>query len=291
MAIIFNLTEVESVGLEEFLDWVEAKVDLDDPESLCSAAPMLRRLANDPDLVVSRLNEQVSLLSRHEALLSSQVLHLGGRKHFYVRANFWPSLADMTSGKVLADQFQYNVLHDHNYSFLATAHDGPGYHTDLYENAAAFEPRVGAEVDLGPVRRIHFEKGMTMFYEASRDIHTQFAPEEMSVSLNLVAVTPQVQLREQYFFSGPQGRVIDFPGGTNVSQRVSIIRLLGSIGSTNSMDLLYHLSQMHPCRRTRWAAHEALVELAPLQRVDLMERAAKDPDPQIRESAIRLLES
>jgi hypothetical protein len=273
-----HLTSQETgvVSLPEFIAWVEKNVDLSDLDSLATAGPMLRKLANDPRLVVRTLNERVMSQGGRAAIYSSQVLHLGSGKDFYVRANFWPSNAELAGRRVLSDQFAYDSAHDHNYSFVTTAYDGPGYFTELYEaDLDRLPDQPGESVDLRFIERHHFRKGQTMLYEAHRDVHLQFAPEEFSVSLNLVAVTPDVRIKEQRFYDLQRMVLVEYPGDTDVSKRVSIVRMLGALGDENSVQVLYDLMHSSPCRRTKLAAIESLLQLQPGNRAEVLDLAGR----------------
>lgn len=273
-----HLTSQESgvVSLSEFIAWVEKHVDLSDLDSLATAAPMLRKLANDPHLVVRHLNERVMNQEHRSAIYSSQVLHLGSGKDFYVRANFWPSTAELAGRRVLSDQFAYDAAHDHNYSFVTAAYDGPGYFTELYEADVDRLPnQPGESVELRFIGRHHFRKGQTMLYEAHRDVHLQFAPEEFSVSLNLVAVTPDVRIKEQRFYDLQRMVLAEYQGDSDVSKRVSIVRMLGALGDENSVQVLHDLIHSSPCRRTKIAAIESLLKLQPESRAEVLDLAGR----------------
>ena len=99
------------------------------------------------------------------------------------------------------DQFSYNIAHDHNFSFLTVGYLGPGYETDIYEyDYDSVEGYVGEKVEMQFLEKVRFAAGMAMYYRASRDLHIQHPPSEMTIPLNLLIQPPEVRLREQYEF-------------------------------------------------------------------------------------------
>jgi len=280
------------VSVEEFVDFVQAQVDLSDLDSIATAAPLLRGLANDRQLVVSRLNQQVLNLFRSESVPSAQVIYLGEGRDFYLRANVWPALADLSSGRVHQDQFSYNLAHDHNYNFMTVGYHGPGYITDMYEyDNHVVTGKLGEPVELRYVERIHFRTGMVMLYEASRDAHTQLAPEDLSITLNFMISTPEVRLRDQYFFDLESGTLLDYPVETDGSRRISILRMAADVGDANTQQLLADLAQSHPCRRTRLAGYEGLARLRPQDAENLWRKAGGDSEPMVADAARSKLEA
>jgi hypothetical protein len=292
MARIYEPRVDKIVSLDELIDFVHGNVDLRDLDSIETVAPLLRGLANDRQLVVSRLNRQVMNLFRSETIPSAQVIFLGEGRDFYLRANIWPSLSDLSSGRVYQDQFAYNLAHDHNYSFMTVGYHGPGYITDLYEyDNSVVSGRIGEQVELRFVQRVQFRGGMVMLYEAGRDVHTQLPPDEMSITLNLMISTPEVRLRDQYFFELQRGSLLDYPVETDGSRRVSMIRMAADVGDANTLQLLGDLAAAHPCRRTRLAAYEGLVRLAPQDAEAVWRKAAVDPEVLVSDAArMRLAE-
>ena len=283
---IFEPKTDRIVSLDELIDHVQTHVDLRDVDSICSVAPLLRGLANDRQLVVSRLNRQVRELFRGETIPSAQVIFLGKGRDFFLRANIWPSLADLSSGRVYQDQFAYNLAHDHNYSFMTVGYHGPGYITELYEyDNSTVVGRVGETVELRFVQRVQFRAGMVMLYEAGRDVHTQLPPDEMSITLNLMISTPEVRLRDQYFFDVQRGSLLDYPVESDGSRRVSMIRMAADVGDADTRQLLSDLASTHACRRTRLAAYEGLARLAPQDAEAVWRKAAADPEPLVSETA------
>lgn len=291
MALTISCENSGVVQLDEFIDHVQSKVDLRDMDSVAAAAPMLRGLANDSELVVRELNRRVKEHFHSGVIPWAQTLFLGDGRDFYVRANIWPSSADLASGRVYQDQFTYNLLHDHNYNFMTVSYHGPGYVTEIYEyDFDRVEGYVGEKVDLRFVERVHFTKGMVMLYRASVDVHTQLPPDDLAVTLNLMIASPEMCLRDQYFFDAAKGAIINYPSELDSSRRVSMVKMAGHIGNGDTQQLLDDLARQHPCRRTRLAASDSLAQLDPADAARVWERACGDREALVVNTAKRRLQ-
>ena len=286
--VVCNTTKI--ISIDEFVEHVHTQVDVRDPDSIIEAAPMLQALANDRELVVSRLNQQIKQLFQHRAVSSGQVVFLAQGKEFYVRANIWPSSADVAGGRIYQDQFSYNVAHDHNYGFLTANYFGPGYTTDIYEyDNEKVQGYVGEHVDLRFLGRTLFSAHNVMYYRASKDVHTQFPPDDLSITLNLMIATPEVQLTDQYFFDLDSCEVIAYPPELDGSRRISMLKMAGLCGNTDTRQLLSDIAAKHPCRRTRLHAFEQLATLAPSEAGQIWAAAAKDRELLVSNSARKKL--
>ncbi|MFP5304942.1 MAG: HEAT repeat domain-containing protein [Gammaproteobacteria bacterium] len=290
MAITIPGSTDRVVTIEEFLDYVGTHVDLRDTDSIVESAPMLRALANNRTLVLERLNRQVKSLYSRDTVDSAQTVFLGKGDGFFVRANIWPSTADISAGRVYQDQFAYDAAHDHNYSFLTVGYFGPGYVTEIYEyDPDSVEGYAGEPVELRFLERTKFGAGSAMFYRASRDVHIQYAPDDLSITINMMILRPEVMLRDQYFFDLESRTLMGFPPQLDSSRRVSIVRMAGYTGDADTAQLLADLARTHPCRRTRLAAFEALAQLQPPRAAEIWETACRDREPLVAHAAQRRL--
>jgi hypothetical protein len=286
VALTIACDNADTVSLEQFIDHVRADVDLRDMDSVAAAAPMFRGLANDRELVVRRLNRQVKHQFRSQSVASAQVIYLGEGQDFYIRANVWPSDSDIASGRVYQDQFSYNLAHDHNYNFMTVGYHGPGYSTEIYEyDYDELEGRPGETIDFRFLERIHFTTGMVMLYRAGKDVHIQYPPEQLSVTLNFMVSTPEVRVRDQFFFDLESRTLLDYPAELDSSRRISVLKMAAQVGNGDTRQLLDDLSRQHPCRRTRLAAYQALAQLDPAQAGQIWESACKDRERLVVQTA------
>src|SRR5262249_10547579 len=130
----------------------------------------------------------------------SFILHRG--QEWFIRANLWTPRADAAEMHDTQDRVTfYKVAHDHNFSFLTIGYLGSGYERELYEvEPGSFVGRVGEQVELRYIERTRLSAGKVMLYRASRDVHEQAPPEELSISLNLMLIPRETNLVDQYYF-------------------------------------------------------------------------------------------
>lgn len=280
-----NTSDVADI--EEYVAYVSSKVDLQDLDSLVESAPMLRALANDRSLIVRELNRRIEMALSDGGVASAQTLVLGKGKGFYVRANIWPAISDMTTGRAYQNQFAYNLAHDHNFSFLTVCYLGPGYDTDLFEyDYKKIQGQIGEQVDLQFVEKIRFGAGSVMLYKESHDVHIQYPPQELTVTINLMVSPPA--FRDQYHFDISKRTIVsvmDLP----TLQRTSLVKIAAAAGNEETVQLLADLAQSHPCRRTRLSAYESLCLRQPESAADVWERATKDSEAIVAGTARRKL--
>ena len=290
MAVIITTSTTRSIGVDEFLDFVRQDVDLRDIDSIAAAAPMLRALANNREFLIERLNQLVIDRYRSQSIPSAQVISLGAGPNFYVRANIWPSADDIAGGRIHQDQYAYDLAHDHNYNFLTVAYHGPGYRTDLYEyDFESITGTPGETVDLHSQGTLQFEQGMVMLYRASRDVHTQSPPDDLSITLNLMASPDTVRLRDHYHFDLRTSTLMDYPVDNDSSMRRTLLHVAAKVGGDRTQELLAYLANCHPCRRTRLAAFDALAVTAAGNATDVWEQACRSTDPfVVKEGRARL---
>lgn len=290
MTISIPCQTTEVISIEQYLDDVRTHVDLRDDDSIAASAPKLRALANDRELVVRELNRRIEHYFLEGAVPSAQSLLLARDHDFYVRANIWPAISDMASGRAYQDQFAYDLAHDHNFSFMTVNYLGPGYETEIYEyDYDKVHGYVGEPVDLRFLEKVRFGAGLVMLYRASRDVHVQHAPVELTITLNLMVARPEVRLRDQFFFDLASRTISSYPPEIAASSRSFLVTLAGYLGNGDTHGLLSDLGAKHPCRRTRLAAFEALSRQQPADSERIWGRAADDPAPLVANVARRRL--
>ena len=290
MALTIPSNTARVVTVHEYMEYVSKNVDLRDVDSLAASAPMLRALANDRELIVRELNQRIANYLSEGVIPSAQALHLGRGENFYVRAGIWPAIADMASGRTYQDQFAYNLAHDHNFSFMTVNYLGPGYETEIYEyDYEKIAGHVGEVVDLQFLEKVRFGSGMVMLYRASRDVHVQYAPSELTITLNLMVAPPEVRMRDQFFFDLQTRAIASYPPEIASSSRASLLNIAGFLGDGNTEQLLSDLAATHPCRRTRLNAYEAWARQVTAGSTAIWERATQDAAPMVANAARRRL--
>lgn len=251
--------------------------DRDDPNGIASLAPLLGALSNDRELIVRLLNRRLAGSIDGGTTGLAQSLPLAAGNAIRLRANIWPSSADITAGRMQLGEPRYDVAHDHNFHFLTAAHFGAGYVTEIYEyEHDTIEGYVGEAVELRFLERTQLVAGRAMLYRGSRDLHVQFPPEDMSITLSLMFDTPELMARDQYFFDLQRQTINGFGPDTDTARRVDAVAMAACAGNGETCQLLGDLARRHPCRRTRLAAYDAMARLLPDDAMAIWERACGD---------------
>lgn len=295
MAVTRLCTNTDVLGLEDYVEYVRRHVDASDDESVIESAPRLRALANNRRLLIDRFNRE---LLKHDSEApspysqSSFVLAACHDEGFYVRGNIWalPS-EDPLRRRHEERLFSYFYAHDHNFSFMTASWLGPGYETEIWEyDYASTRGEVGEQVRLEYLERVHFTTEKVMFYRRGRDVHIQYPPKALSVSLNLMLLRPEDHVRDQYVFDVASGTITGYPETMAASRRVSLIGLAQHLHDGETPHLLERLARTHGCRRTRIACLDTLRQIAPAETDRCLALAGRDRDPMVRAFGARLLQ-
>lgn len=271
-------------SIEEFLEYVETHIDLNDDESVVSAAAELQALANNKAMILGVYAEQLKNIGRTQNPIYSQssaVLGKGKNKSFVVRTNLWPTI-DVASERVRTIEsglFSYDLAHDHNFSFLTANVFGPGYVTDIWEYQDDVRPEgyVGKVLPMRFVETTMLHPYKQIFFRRCRDVHIQHPPERFSVSINLMMPTAEDILTDQYVFDMDSHSVSGFPQGCASSRRVFLMEVAGAIGDGNVAEILLSLADRHPCQRTRGAALKSALSIEP-NLIDCLPASVLDSD-------------
>ncbi len=260
MPRVIELADEAAIGLGECADALAAQgFDPADEGSLLGAARLLRRLGNDADFLGDVLVEQ--LAARH----SDEGVHGYGAQSIvlsplaggcFLRANLWPSVDEALHGSRGSAAWLYGMPHDHNFDFLTLGYFGPGYESDYWEyDYAGVQGWTGEAVDLSWMGRHRLEPGRIVHYRAHRDVHRQFEPAALSVSLNVMHAAPGLGWRDQYRFDVEAGTVAGIvnPGASEAFLRVAV-----ALGGGEALDLAHRFARAHPSDRMRLAAWDAL---------------------------------
>ncbi|WP_437308911.1 transposase [Sorangium sp. So ce388] len=270
--------------LDQYIEYIERNVDLNDRDSVVASAPALRALANNKAFLVRKLNEDLAALSGFQPINSytAQTLLLGTGRGFHIRANIWMPCDDRPSVRAWQEQlFVYGLPHDHNFDFLTVGHHGPGYSTDLYEyDRSSVLGMAGERVELVSRGRATLDPGKVMFYRACRDIHTQLPPAAFSISLNLMIENRKNALLDQFVFDPEQG-VIRGTVHTGAS-RSFLFELPRYLGDNTTRATLERLAAEHPSGRVRASSLESLCALEPGEAGRIWRRSLDSEHPYVR---------
>ena len=101
-----------------------------------------------------------------------------------------------------------------------------------------------------------------MVYRAFEDVHAQQPPDEVSVSLNLMAHPPELARQRQYFFDMESGTIATAVGNGYEAFGL-FIRMARHVGDGNTLDTLLTLAKTHAATVVREAALEQLLAMSP----------------------------
>jgi hypothetical protein len=293
MALTFSFENQPGISIGDYLDHVERNLDSRDSASIAESAVLLYRLAQDAtllnDLIVEPIKRETSEI-QPENRYTDATFMLGKTSNgrFHVRANVWKVPQSHAGSETYeSDLYAYNLPHDHNFDFLTVGFYGPGYWTDLYEyEYDKLSLQIGEHADIAFVERTSLPVGKVMMYRKGRDIHTQLPPDDLSISINLLAITDEQLVRQQYFFDVENRRTAGFVDGL-VSHRVDFINLVGRLGILDAVEPLMALARSHPDPRTRSAALSSALALAPGERGTLERLCGSDRHPLVRDALAR----
>jgi hypothetical protein len=291
MPIATQTSSTSSIDLDEFVAAIERKVRPGDVDSIVGLSEDLRRLANNPRLLLEPLQKLATGWDSEgpEQRGSTQGIALAEGASYFVRAMVWPIAADVAAGRAFVET-GFEQAHDHNYDLLTIPHIGPGYTTEIFE----FDPAhvagiVGEKVELRALGRHSVTPGTTMLYRASRDVHTQELPPELTVTINVMIHNPDAH-RDQYLFNPPTGEIIGYPSFQASSRLAALLGIASSFNTEALRGKIRTIAQSHPSTRTRWDATCALAAAAPGEAAAIWEQAAEDRNPTIKAQARRRLE-
>jgi hypothetical protein len=246
-------------------------------DSLMHAALWLRRLGNNRDFLAERLLAELKARHRSDDNASAygpQVVMLSPlRGEFFLRANIWPSRDEHMFRASGSSTFAYELAHDHNFDFLTFGYFGPGYGSDFWEyDYEAVAGAVGEKAGLRFVERSWLDPGKLMHYRAHRDVHSQFPPDALSVSLNVMHAGGAQGCLDQYCFDVGKDEIsaVLSPGASEVFLRIAV-----GLGCEKSRDLAEHFARSHPSDRMRLAALDAQGGVLDLKERDKLWRRAE----------------
>lgn len=277
MPIINFPKTTASIGLEEFADFIESEVDVSSHEGLLSTSENLGALKNDRTFLAKKIVDELKEFATAQSgnVYTGQVIILESRKNWFMRANMWPKRDDPVLAHVSTNAFSYETPHDHNFNFLTIGYYGPGYHSDYYEyDSTDLVGYAGEKVALKFIEHTTLSEGKVMLYRSGIDVHSQYHPDDFSISINLISRGQQFPMPNQYGFDLAQGTLT---GLINPNSSPMLVRMAAHVGDANTDDVLLDLLSTRHCPRTRVAAYEALAMRHPSDCDTWLTRAESDP--------------
>ena len=299
MAITIDCKNTNQISVEEYIDYINSEIDLNDAESIIESAPMLRALANDQDLVANIFNKNIDfyLSGKSTEIYNPQSFMIAEKssptKNFYIRGNIWATVSTKSQLKALEERvFSYNIAHDHDFRFMTVGYFGAGYETHIYENeSSALQGYIGEHVPMRLLEKTTLPFGKVMLYRPYQDIHIQIPPTELSISLNLMVRDKIPNGREQYFYDVDKQILVGYPYHAGSFNRCSLIQMASYVGNSNTVEMLIDIARSDPLPRSRVTALEGLLRLAPNEVGALLEVAMHEPNQVVRTFASAALSS
>jgi len=236
----------------------------------------LRALANNRDFLLDFYFRELKALYDQKSgnLLTPQSVTLARTPDFFVRSNIWlPPNTNTEIQKSEQKIYAYNLPHDHNFDFVTVGYYGEGYETDLFQyDIESVTGYIGEPVEMMDCGRERLTPGRIMIYKANTDIHIQYEPSRISVSLNLVPILESLFSRPQFVFD-PVKREISAGVSDQVGSRVFLLDFCRHMHDDNTVDLLETIMTEHPCSRTRGQCLNVLEDIMPDEKDRLRSKA------------------
>lgn len=247
----------------EFLEHVWSRYDGSDIDSVLDLADDFRRVANNRAALLNKLHSEFRSLAtgKFSQYKQTSILLEGKRsKRPYLRANIWPTVdPDAPNYADLCKAYSYYFPHTHNFSFLTTGYFGPGYETEIWKiDQDISNLQLADVVPMEFQGRYELTNDVVMLYEANRDVHTQYPPAALSISLNLMLYREADKYTTQYFLETNSGRVVGTSSQSPAYRRLTLIRLAEVIGTAETAELLRDVARNTRDDAVRDAATAAL---------------------------------
>lgn len=232
MALRISCPNTDALSLGDFIEQVESTIDRQDVDSIAAAAPMLRALANDRQLVLGAVHLQMGEAFTQRRVATSQVVVLGGGSDFYVRADIWPTAEAARTAlyREQADLYRYGI--SQNFPCLMTGHHGPGLIHDLYAyRQEAVAGYAGEPLQLQFVERLRLSTDSAILFLPHGEVVQRIAPEAFSISIGLMIMR---ESGEQHYVDVQRRTLAEFSPLLPSSRRAALLRLAGLIGDGNT---------------------------------------------------------
>jgi len=264
MVAIFEAERVKSLDADEVIDRV-AKIAAPrgSPKFMEEAAHYLQRFNANEHVIRRHIEKHGGLAKARHTFVPPQTFGLVIRDGLGLRANVWPTLRQSSpyAGQEML-LYAYELPHNHDFTFLTVGHFGEGYETDLYEvDPDTITGEAGQKVKLENYSRQKLSSGRVLAFDSYSDLHTQFPPPELSVSINLV-VLETGKTGEQVFFDTANQTVIgSIDEGTPGRMKLAL-DLAAAFPTDETVEILETFAATCRYERLRTRALEHLADLA-----------------------------
>jgi hypothetical protein len=232
------------------------------PKFMEEAAYYLQRFSANEHLIRRHIESHGGITEARKTFVPPQTFGLQIRDGVGLRANVWPT---MRQSNPYAGQemllYAYELPHNHDFTFLTVGHFGEGYETDVYEvDPATITGEAGQNVKLENYSREKLSKGRVLSFNAYSDLHTQFPPPELSISINLI-VLETGRTGEQCFFDTANQKVIHAIDEGTVGRMKLTLDLAAAFPTPETVDILERFAETSRYERLRATARDHLEAL------------------------------
>ena len=202
----------EDISLAEFIDFLDEKLDFENPNFIEEAFHNLARLYNNrtflKEYIVEGLNTGIQNFENDNRYTPPSLI-LKNADKYILRANLWRNVNDYDTDDINL----YGLAHDHNFDFLTLNYLGPGYKSEMYEyNYDEVVGRIGEKVDLKYIGILSLTEGDMYFYRKNKDIHTQLPPKGPSITINIMAKVDSIHNTRQHLFDTKTKKISNIYG-------------------------------------------------------------------------------
>jgi hypothetical protein len=296
MAIALDVQTERQIELDDLVARLERELDPRDDETLLALAPELAALANHPTFLgdfIARELASPDTFQRGVAYTGRSFVLAKG-KTFLVRANLWDPLDVQPNDRESPDLRRrigmYDLLHDHDFSFLTVGYFGPGYETALYQcDPERIAGYIGEEVALESLGRHVLTPHSLLYFQRRRHVHEQGTPRTPSISINAMALDPHTPFVSQYYFDGATRRIVAMTSDP-FHGRLLLCDVAAVLGDARACGPLRSIARSHGSPGLRARAHSALATLEGDGANEVWREALDDPHPLVQRRARRALD-
>lgn len=200
MTLAWHFTDPNSVDLESAIAYLDKQGKGLFTENLEQTADVLWKLRNNRDFLLDWTLKRLEQGGRLNLVYTPQVFVIHVSEYYFIRAVIWQPDHDQRHGEEI---FFYEDPHDHNFNFFTVNYLGPGYRTLVFEYLHEQVTGIpGESVPLQFTEDTLLSPGKVVLFRKGLDIHTQFPPASVSISLNIMEknLDPD-QIQTQYMFN------------------------------------------------------------------------------------------
>ncbi|MDI9358435.1 MAG: hypothetical protein QM528_05775 [Phycisphaerales bacterium] len=284
MALTIQEDTTEQISLKDFIAYCDATIKSNEMDTLLACSKHLKMLSNNKTFLVAYLKTEIenNIESfQRNNLSNAQTLLLHLNAHYFLRVLLWHDTKTERGKKDWREVGVDDIIlghHDHDTSFMTVGYMGSGYETDIWEyDCHKTAGYIGEKVEMKFLEKTSLQNGKIMVYRAGRDIHTQYPPQEFSLTINLV-----LKSNHKFNYAAPmfdvQKREISQISINNYM--INSLRYLMNIASLlkaeKLINILEQLSTVHPSHLIRLASLKLLVKMQPNNHKRIEQALKKD---------------